>query len=38
MSAAEMEPVLDNDAEGFVLKLWRMLIFHIMKATMDASG
>ena len=34
-AVGEMEPVLDKDAESFILKLWRMLIFNIMKAGVD---
>ena len=29
----EMTAVLDDDAETFVIKLWRMLIFSILKIT-----
>lgn len=29
---AELETVLDEDAESFVMKLWRMLTFSVLKA------
>ena len=32
---AELLPVLDDDAEPFVLKLWRMLIFLALKAVSE---
>jgi len=28
---SELEAVLDDDAEQFVIKLWRMLIFSVLK-------
>ena len=32
----ELEPVLDNEAEPFVIKLWRMLIYETLKANEKA--
>jgi hypothetical protein len=32
MAADELFPVLDSDAEPFVLKLWRLLAFSALKA------
>ena len=29
----ELEAVLDEDAEPFVLKLWRLLIFSVLKCS-----
>ena len=31
---SELEAVLDTDAESFMLKLWRMLIFLALKETL----
>lgn len=28
----EVEPVLDSDAEMFVVKMWRMLLFEVLRA------
>jgi len=33
---SELEPVLDNEAEPFVIKLWRMLIYETLKANEKA--
>jgi len=33
---SELEPVLDNEAEQFVIKLWRMLIYETLKANEKA--
>jgi len=32
----ELEPVLDNEAEPFVIKHWRMLIYETLKANEKA--
>ena len=32
----ELEPVLDTEAEPFVIKLWRMLIYETLKANEKA--
>ena len=34
----ELEPVLDTEAEPFVIKLWRMLIYETLKAKEAAGG
>lgn len=33
---SELEPVLDDEAEQFVIKLWRMLIYETLKANEKA--
>lgn len=34
----ELEPVLDTEAEPFVIKLWRMLIYEVLKAKEAAAA
>lgn len=31
----ELQPVFDVDAESFILKMWRMFLFSILKCTSD---
>jgi RNA-binding protein 25 len=33
----ELAPVLDSEAESFVIKLWRMLIYEVLKAKEAAA-
>ena len=32
----ELQPVLDSEAEAFVIKLWRMLLYEILKLKHNA--
>ena len=31
----ELQPVFDVDAESFILKMWRMLLFSVLKCSSD---
>ncbi|KAJ1481363.1 hypothetical protein T484DRAFT_1807696, partial [Baffinella frigidus] len=33
---AKVESILDNDAKVFVVKMWRMLCFEVLKADVDS--
>ena len=35
---AELEKVLDDEAEGFTVKLWRMLHFEVLRAAALAEA
>ena len=32
----QVESILDNDAKVFVVKMWRMLCFEVLKADADS--